>query len=78
MFKHMGGIHKVEGPLDKREDGGFAYDQFCSSRDDQCIATSLPPVSNIPFQEVGHADKRIVSWANLQDTTREIGSSPPG
>ena len=44
------------------EDGGFR----CESKE------------MLGLREMRHAGKRVVSRANLQDTTRKIGPSPPG
>lgn len=45
-----------------KEDGGFR----CESKE------------TLGLQEMRHAGKRVVSRANLQETTRTIGPSPPG
>src|SRR6188474_417114 len=77
MLENMRRIHEVEGDGSKRKDGCFTHDQFGSGGHDQGIAATLPSVCNVSFQQMRHAGKGIVSGADLQDTTREQGPSPP-
>src|SRR5512145_2550638 len=60
MLEHMRRIHEVEGACGKWKGRRFAHNQLGGGRDDQRMAAALVPVSNIPFQQVGHARKGIV------------------
>src|SRR6476620_6972796 len=78
VLEHVRRVHEIEGGRGERKDRRFADNQFGSRRHHQGIAASFASVRNIPLQEVRYAGKGVVSWTNLQDAMREIGSSPPG